>query len=133
MAFPPISNASNRTLNQNTGSVPDMGGALLSWFQPMTFGVITKTNVDFQVLETVTNTDFRGVWQQLSPRLLQMKPEGQRSWNWFQVHSTPDLILEPDTIITYLGIQYRVMARIDHRLYNYIEYHVVNDYTGAGP
>lgn len=129
----PISNAKDKLLNENTGSLPDMGGALLSWFQAMTFTVIVKTVVNFQVVETPTNVDFRGVWQQLSDRKLMMKPEGQRSWSWFQVHASPGLALQPDDVVSYLGVQYRVMARIDHRLYNFIEYHITNDFTGAGP
>ena len=126
-------NGKNTPLNANTGGVPDVGDALLEWFQPMTFGVVTKTTQNFQVVETVVETSFRGVIQPLSGRSLAMKPEGQRQWKWIQVHSDPCLILKTDQIIVYLGTQYRVMSQQDFRLYGYVRYELANDYTGSGP
>lgn len=128
-----IGNAANTPLNQNSGTVPDVSGAMLDYFQPMVFTTIVKTVENFQVKEIPTNINFIGVWQPFTDRQLSMKPEGQRKWRWYTCHSQTQLPLSPDEIITYLGEQYRVMSARDYKLYGYFEYHLVEDYTGSGP
>lgn len=123
----------NTPLNANTGTVPDMSGAMYDWFQPMIFGLVTKVVTDFQVVETVQEVQFMGVWQPLSERQLLLKPEGQRAWSWYWVHSDPSLDLKVDNIVIYLGRQFRVMAKKDYTLYQYQEYQIVTDWTGSGP
>jgi hypothetical protein len=129
----PISNASDVSLAANTGTLPNMESTMLDYFQAMTFETVVKTVVGFDVVETPTDVDFQGVWQPLSAQALMMKPEGQRAWKWFQVHAQVGLALQPDEVIKYQGVQYRVMARWDFAIYGYNLYHLVNDYTGAGP
>lgn len=135
MANTPIFNASSQTLDQNpNGSFPDLSGALFDWFQPMQFATVVKTvGLDFLVTEIKTTIDFEGVWQPFTARDLMMKPEGQRRWRWFTCHAFPSLELQPDQLITYLGIQYRVMEKLNWKLNGYVEYHLVQDYTGSGP
>lgn len=128
-----IGNGKDIPLNQRTGTFPDVGDAMLDWFQPMVFGVVVKTVVNAQVVEDMTEVSFQGVWQPLSARRLQMKPEGQQAWSWFWLHADPSLNLEVDNIIRYTGTQYRVAAKKDYRLNGYVEYELVQDYTGAGP
>ncbi len=131
-----IRNGKDTPLNANSGTLPQVDDAMLDYFQPMQFGVVTKTSgrsTGFQVVETKVTTDFRGVWQPMSDRKLMMKPEGQRQWKWFTCHADPSLILETDSVITYLGEQYRVESMRDYKLYGYVEYHLVQDFTGSGP
>lgn len=128
-----IGNGKNTPLNALAGTVPQVGDAMLDWFQPMVFEPVVKTVSGFQVVETTTPIQFMGVWQPLTERQLMMKPEGQRAWSWFWVHADPSLILQVDSVITYLGVQYRVMTHKDFRLYGYVEYHLVQDWEGAGP
>lgn len=129
----PITNAKDRTLAQSTGTLPDVSGALLDWFQPMTLIRIVKTVVNFQVVETPTSADGRGVIQPFSARMLSMKPEGQRAWKWWMLHCLPGLVLEPDEVFTYLGQNYRVKGQNDFAIYGYVQYEVIEDYTGSGP
>ena len=75
-------NAKDTPLNQQQGTVPQMGSALLDWFQQMTFGIVTKTLKNFQVIEDMQEIVFQGVWQPFTSRQLLLKPEGQRSWSW---------------------------------------------------
>lgn len=128
-----IGNAANRPLNVQTGTVPNVGGAMLDWFQPMVFTRVVKTVVGFQVVETAVPTNFQGVIQPLSGKLLQLKPEGQRGWNWQWLHADPVLSLEIDEVVTYLGVQTRIMSRKDYTIYGYVEYELVQDWTGSGP
>lgn len=128
-----IANGKNTPLNVKTGTVPDVSGALQDWFQPMTFGRVTKTVSGFQVVETELQTSFQGVIQPLTSRQLLLKPEGQRAWTWFQLHAEPVLSLNVDEVVIWLGKQTRVMARKDYGIYGYVEYDLVQDWTGAGP
>ena len=128
-----IMNASSILLNQNPGTLPNMADALSNWYSQLIFGVVTKTITECNVVETMINYTFHGLWLPLRAQQLMMKPEGQRTWKWFNVFTTPDLVLDIDAIITYLGNQYRVMAKDDYSLEGYLRYELVQDYTGAGP
>ncbi len=128
-----IQNGANVPLNTQSGTVPNMGGALLDWFQSMVFELVSKTTEAFQVLETGEEINFQGVIQPLSARDLALKPEGQRAWTWLMLHASPSLQLNVDEVVKYLGVQTRVMARKDYSLYSYIYYELVQDWTGSGP
>lgn len=128
-----IVNAKDIPLNQNSGTVPDMSGALQDWFQPMTFGIVTKVVADFQVVEAVINTQFRGVWQPLDGRKLKMQPEGQRQWSSYMLHSDVTLNLNIDDIVIYLTVQYRVIAKKNYSLYKYNYYELIEDWESSGP
>lgn len=128
-----IFNAKDKLLNENTGTLPDVSGALLSYFQPMSFTKITKTIENFQTVEKARTINFKGVIQPFTPEQLKIKPEGQWSWNWNMVHADPSCVLSTDDVITYLNVQYRVMAKIDYSRYGYVEYHIIADYQGVSP
>lgn len=128
-----IKNAADIPLDQNIGNLPDVSSALLNWFQPMTFVQITKKMVNFQLVESAKRTFFQGVMQPFTPQQLTMKPEGQRAWNWYQLHAETSLVLVPDEVVQYLGQQYRVKTKRDYTQYGYIEYELILDYVGSGP
>lgn len=130
MSQAPIFNAKDRDLSAVAGDVPDVSGALFSYFQEMTFTIVSKTVVNFQVVETATNIVFQGVWMPARTQDLMIKPEGQRKWKYFKVFSQINVELDPDDIITYRGTQYRVVAKRDENLYGYFEMDLCEDYTG---
>lgn len=124
-----ISNASDRSLSSNPGTLPNVSEALFSYFQRLTFTAIVKTIVNFQVLETKIGTSFMGVRQPFTPQQLSLKPEGQRAWKWETIHATPELILSPDDVISFDGNPYRVMRKSDFKEYGYVLYEICQDYT----
>lgn len=129
-----IKTGSQTPLNQQPqGTLPNVESAMTNWFQPIVFGIVTKTVEGFQVVENMVEISFRGVIQPLDGRKLELKPEGQRQWDWLMVHSDPSLNLELDSVLEYLGTQYRVMSKKDYSQYGYVYYEIVNDYTGSGP
>lgn len=128
-----IANGANRPLNVQTGTIPNVGGAMLDWFQPMVFTLVAKEVDGFQVVETSTDISFHGVIQPLRLRDLALKPEGQRAWTWLWLHSDPSLTLQVDEVVLYLGVQTRVMGRKDYGIYGFVEYELVQDWTGSGP
>lgn len=134
MATTKMTNAADIPLNANSGGVPNVADAMYGYFQPMTFGLVAKErSSNFEVVETQTEISFLAVWQPLTERQLMMKPEGERKWSWYWMHAEIGCILQPDDVVTYLGVQYRVMTQKNYSLYGYVEYHLVDDYTGAGP
>lgn len=131
---PFIKNAADTPLNlQGQGTIPNVNAALANWFQPMTFGIVVKTTVGFEVKETMTEIQTQGVIQPLSARRLYLKPEGQRAWTWLWLHADPGLNLKVDSVVTYKGKQTRVMAKKNYEECGYVEYELVQDWTDAGP
>jgi hypothetical protein len=129
-----IKNASDTPLDmQASGTLPNVGGALLNWFQPMRFGIVTTNVVGFQSVQKVEYIDLQGVMQPLSQRRLQLKPEGQRAWSWWWLHAAPAPRLRVDFTVIYRERQYRVMSSKNYGSYGYIEYELVQDWTGSGP
>ena len=128
-----ITNAKNRTLNNTVSNLPNVGSAIIKWFQPMSFAVVTKTTVNFQIKEVKTTVAFQGVWQPLSAREISYKPENQRQWKWYRCHSDPSLVLNNDDLVTKDSVQYRVKGLWPFDEYGYREYQLVEDSTGKGP
>lgn len=129
--MPTIANGKNTPLNVQTGTVPDVGAAMEDWFQPMVFTRVVKQTIGFQDVETNEDINFRGVIQNFSPRQLLMLPEGQRAWTWLWLHAEPQLSLEVDEIVDYLGVKTRVMSKKDYTIYGYVEYSLVQDWVSV--
>lgn len=130
----PIINAASKTLlQQPQGSVPNMSDTLSNWLQAMTFGIVTKSQSNFEVTEQMTEVSFQGVWQPYSFQQLKILAEGERRWKWFTVHTKTNLELQVDDVVIYQGTQYRVMMDGSYPEYGFYEYHLVDDYTGSGP
>ena len=108
--------------------LPQVGEVLPSWFQTMTFDVVTKTIVNYEVKETLTTITTQGVRQPMSAQQLSIKPEGQRAWRWETLHCLPDVKLQVDDIVIFDGIKYRVMQRWNWAEYGYLEYHICQAY-----
>ena len=104
--------------------LPQVGEVLPSWFQTMTFDVVTKTIVNYEVKETLTTITTQGVRQPMSAQQLSIKPEGQRAWRWETLHCLPDVKLQVDDIVIFDSIKYRVMQRWNWAEYGYLEYHI---------
>ncbi len=127
-----IANACNRPLFEKAGSIPDVSGAMQDYFQPMTFEPVLKSVTAFQDVERGDPINFQGNLQPFTDRQLYLKPEGQRAWTWFLLFADPVLTLQVDDVVIWSGKQTRVMSRKDFSLYGYIEYHLCQDWTGAG-
>ncbi len=124
-----IQNAGNNSLAQSFNNLPNLSNPITKWFLPTNFIRITKSVVDFEVVEVETSETFQGVVQNLDSKQLQVKPEAQRAWGWKMIHALPSLILLNDDKIKYDGVKYRVMNIKGFKEYGYIEYHIVEDYN----
>lgn len=114
--------------NQING-MPKMRAAMAGWMTNIILKKIQQTVVDGLVVENNYDFTFRGVIQPLSPKQIALKEEGQRAWEWLQIHclvACPDL--KVNDRVGYNGRIYKVMGTLDYSQNNYIEYHLVRDY-----
>lgn len=117
-----------KTINQLSG-MPQIGPAFFGWQIKITVVRITQAIVDGFSIDTEEQIYFQGTVQPLNPKAIVLKPEGQRDWGWLQIHCfTSNFNLLPNDRILYNDQKYKVMATLDYKLNNYIEYHAVEDY-----
>lgn len=129
-----IINGANIPLQQQFTFVPSVEGALENYYQRMSFISIVKSVVNFQLVETPTTTNFWGVIFPMTDNQLKMMPEGQRTqWQYFKMFAQATVELKPDEVVSWLGIQYRVLDRKDFTVYSYMEYTLITDWTGSEP
>jgi len=124
-----ISSAADRDVYSTALCLPTVQSTITGWFRPLVVGRVTKTVVNFETKEVFKETSCMGVIQPFGPSLLRLKPEGQRSWEWKLLHTTPDIHLENDERFTLGGVPYRVMKNQDFSEYGYMQYELVQDYT----
>lgn len=124
----PIPSAAERPLFDGAG-LPEMRETVVGWMRPLILSRVIKQQVNFRIVESEEQLNTRGVIQPFSKRRLEMKPEGERSWEWIQIHTTPDLKMENGWIIKIANKQYRVVGQWDFSRYGYMEYELCNDYT----
>jgi len=123
--------AADRDIFETAISLPTVRTTITGWFRPLVVGRVTKTVVNFEVKELFRETSCLGVIQPFGPSQLRIKPEGQRSWEWKMLHTTPDIHLENDERFTIAGVPYRVMKNQDFSEYGYMQYELVQDYQKA--
>lgn len=122
-----------KTLNQISG-MPQMAAAFAGWMKAITLVRIVQT-VDASgfVTNTSTTIKYNGTIQPLDPEQIKLKPDGQRSWQWLQIHAfAGSLNLVTNDRIVFNGVKYKVMNIYDYSLNNFIEYHLIQDYEQAG-
>lgn len=128
----PLHNAADVPLSDNPGTLPNLSDALSNWFQPLYFEKVVKQVANFVLAESTIPMQFQGIVIP-EPRNLVMASNGQRYWSSKRLFCWPGVELVPDDVVVYEQIQYRVLSRQNYRQYGYIEYVLVQDYTGSGP
>lgn len=118
-----------KTLN-NTSTMPQMGAAFSGWQNTVTLNKIVQVNNRGDITDQDQSVPFEGVVQPLSPEQVQLKPEGQRSWEWLQLHvfAGEDTNLQTNDRVIFNTRRFKVMAVKDYSLNNYVEYHLLQDY-----
>lgn len=123
-----IYSAKNKSIYENS-NLPNMSNTIIGWFLPITIGIVSREIVDFEEVETVTYIKTEGVVQQFKTENLEISKDGDRSWDWLQIHCLPNLQLENDNIILYKGIKYKVMNHNNYSDYGYMEYIVCETFA----
>jgi hypothetical protein len=109
--------------------LPNMSSAVMAWMQSMRASIVRSVLQEFETQERLYPVDFRGVRVPFKAQQLDKKPEGQRAWRWEVLYATPELVLQPNDVIQFNCVRYRVDAKLDYSEYGYCEYHIVQDFT----
>jgi hypothetical protein len=126
-----IASANKLSVSDAANPLPSMRETITGWFRPLVLVRVTKTETDFEVSESRKELKCMGAIQPFGPRELKIKSEGERSWNWNLLHTTPDVALKNDEEFMIKGKRYRVMSQKDWSEYGYIAYELVQDYVAA--
>lgn len=120
-----------KKINEISG-MPQMGAAFSGWKVNLFLLRVTQQVVDGLVTDTVQEIHAKGTWQPLSAEEIALKADGQRSWQWYDLHiEGASLIFATNDRVIYGGETYKIMAVKDYTLNNYSEYHLILDYQEA--
>jgi len=123
-----IVSANKVPVTQAAYTLPQVRGTMTGWFQRLILTVVNKSIVDQEVKEVQRKLECIGVIQPFSARELRVKPEGERTWGWKMLHTTPDVNLRPDDEF-YIGpTRYRVMSKFGYPEYGYNQYELIQDF-----
>lgn len=120
----------NKSLsNMLKSGMPQMDTTLVGWEVPLTLIKITQGIVDGDLVTTEKTINFQGVWQPLKDEALELKPEGQRSWEWIWIHAkASQLNLETADKVLFKNKRYKVIQKKDYGLNSFVEYQLCRDY-----
>lgn len=106
-----------------------MASTLTGWEIPLTITKVIQNVVEGDLVTLEQTINFQGVWQPLKNEALELKPEGQRSWEWVWVHArATELNLETGDKITFKNRRYKVMQKKDYGLNGFVEYMLIRDF-----
>jgi len=109
---------------------PNLNSAIMAWAKPTKVFVSAKRLYNYKVEESYFE-HYVSIFRVPTGQKLDMKREGQRSWNTETIYSDNLLDLKVDDIIVFNCIEsqkFRVMEKTDWSEYGFIEYHILSDY-----
>lgn len=104
---------------------PNVSDALGGWTEPLELIKISQSIVDYEKVETETIINAQGMLQQFSTQQLMTKPEGQRSYQWWMLHTLENIELQTSDHIKIDGLSYKVMQKNHYLRNGYFEYHII--------
>ena len=127
-----INNAKNKLLSQQNLSVPNVADVVKGWLSTLTASKVNKTIEDGDVIETFSIIRFSGMIQPLSGIELEIKPEGERHWEWVKIY-TDYANFEVDDCINIQGNDYRIKQKRPYEKYGYgfFRYECVKDFKNS--
>lgn len=120
----------NRSIsNIQKSGMPQMNTTLYGWEVPLTLERVTQDVIDGDLSTTTQTINFKGVWQPLRDEHLELKPEGQRSWEWIWIHAVASTLnLETADKVIFNNKRYKVVQKKDYGLNGFVEYQLCRDY-----
>lgn len=123
----------NIKINQLSANLPDVSEVMNGWEVSMTANYVTQAVVDGAVVDTEVNKPIKGIMQPLKAEEILLKEEGQRSFDWYQVHVREVTYGELFTtqILIINSVPYKIKAKKDWVLNGYREYHAIRDFESV--
>jgi hypothetical protein len=115
----------------NNNWFPNMNSAVMAWAKETTVYVSGKRTQDYKTYETFYEYRMK-IFKVPSGQNLEMKPEGQRSWNRETLYADTKYNLNVDDIIYFENEdseRYRIMNKIDWSRFGFIQYEIMSDYA----
>ncbi len=123
-----IVNGKDQPIGSAAQFVPDTSNAIMNLMRPVVIAFMQKVNQNGRVQEIPVYTRTMATRQPFTARQLEIKPEGQRAWQWFRMHMLPDIVLKTDDRFEMDKKKYRVMRSSEYGEYGFYEYDIVQDY-----
>ena len=127
-----IINAKDKLLSSVNLGVPNVADVVQGWLSSLTASKVTQTIEDGDVIETYTLIRFSGMIQPLKGIELEIKPEGERHWEWIKIY-TDYANFEVDDCINIQGNDYRIKQKRPYEKYGYgfFRYECVKDFKNS--
>lgn len=121
-------------INQLSANLPDVSEVMDGWEVNMVANYVTQILVDGMPIDVAETKNIKGIAQPLKPEEIALKEEGQRFWNWVQVHVREAIYgeLQPAQILIINSVPHKIMAKKDWTLDGYREYHAIRDFESVG-
>lgn len=116
-------------ISQMRSGMPNVLEALDGWMMDFIVDLSKQEEIDGDYVYRSKLKKMQGVMQPLKMEEINLKPEGQRAWEWYQLHVQANQVRIPvGKIVTFKNKKYKIMAMKDYSLNGYYEYHLVRDY-----
>lgn len=113
-------------------AVPNLDGAILGWFRPMTIAVgrsrvtlATDPKGAGRTIFEFAERRTEGHLQPGSPQKLKVKQQGNRAWKNALLYTLPNLDVPPDALMRIDGVVYRIAQKTDWTASGYIAYELL--------
>ncbi len=123
-------NAKDQPLSQVTTGLPDVSRAVARLLQPVTFEYMQRTLVEGRMQAIPIKVQTQASKQPFTAQMLKVKPEGDRAWSWYWIHSLINLEVQINDRIRFNGMAFKIMEKLNYREYGYFEYHAILDVQG---
>lgn len=122
---------SRKPFNQDASSgLPQMQDAFANWESGLELTKVTQRIENGLVYDRKEKFKFRGVVQPLSDKIINVKPENLRAFEWKLIHAeTGALNLNNNDLIEIKGKRFKVFGLRDYSDMGYMEYHAVEDFS----
>lgn len=116
-------------INMINGMLPNVSDTLTGWEVDIYAVFVKQSIIDSEIINQDIIKKISGTLQPLKAEEVDLKPEGQRAWQWYDIHvKSVYPVLRVEQKIKVNNIDYKIMAVKDYSLYGYVEYHVVKNY-----
>lgn len=122
-----MQNANSRDLKHSPSQLPDVSGAVMRNMQYMIFEKMQRSMVDGRMQSIPIKFQTMASLQPLSPKQLKLKPEGNRAWSWYMIHSLTDLELKVNDRFSFNGKKFKAMGKESWNQYGYFYYECIED------
>lgn len=123
-----VASASDRSVQDVASPQPNVRDTVLGWSEMLVLVRLYKKIVNRENVNEEKEFTCMGMVQPFSARDLKVKPEGQRAWKWWMLHTTEQVALKPGEEFILKGTKYKVMSDLPYFRNGYYEYELIETF-----